>query len=231
VTAVGGADDFLLRAGALIDLARTWNDRFSMSEDAGYLDQWGMGPVHGATSAGRGWWQGEALTAADVMTATVTTVPRNLPIMEVAELMRRESIGMVPVVDAADCLVGIITDRDIVVRGCVSERPLAEQTAAQVMTTDVEFAWADDSLVRVVERMARRGVRRLPVLDRRQRRSQQLIGVVSFEEAATHALDEPELAEALERLAEQRRHATRNPSGPLGHRTWFLPALWRRLRG
>jgi len=137
----------------------------------------------------------------------------------------------VPVVDTADCLVGIITDRDIVVRGCVSERPLEEQTAAQVMTTDVEFAWADDSLVRVVERMARRGVRRLPVLDRRQRRSQQLIGVVSFEEAATHALDEPELAEALDRLTLQRRHATRRPGSPLPPRSWFLPALWRRLRG
>ena len=202
-----------------------------MSEDVGYLNEWGMGPVHGATSAGRGWWQGESLTAADVMTATVTTVPRNLPVTQIAELMRRESVGVVPVVDPSDCLVGIVTDRDIVVRGCASPRPLEEQTAAQVMTTDVECAGADDSLVRVVERMARRGVRRLPVLDRQHRRAQQLVGIVSFEEVATHALDDPELAEALERLSHRRRSPGRERSAQLAQRSWFLPALWRRLRG
>jgi len=203
-----------------------------MSEDVGHLDDWGMGPVHGATSAGRGWWQGEALTAADVMTAAVTTVPRHSPLIQIAELMRRESVGVVPVVDTSDSLVGIVTDRDIVVRGCVSQRPLLEQSAADVMTTDVECAWADDSLVRVVERMARRGVRRLPVLDRQNRRSEQLIGIVSFEEVATHALDDPELSEALERLSQHRRQTgTRARHPQLNQRNWFLPALWRRLRG
>lgn len=203
-----------------------------MNEDIGHLDEWGMGPVHGATSAGRGWWQGEALTAADVMTAAVTTVPRHSPLTQIAELMRRESVGVVPVVDASDSLVGIITDRDIVVRGCVSERPLLQLTAADVMTTDVECAWADDSLVRVVERMARRGVRRLPVLDRQHRRRELLIGIVSFEEVATHALDDPELAEALERLAQHRRQtAPRARHSDLSQKNWFLPALWRRLRG
>lgn len=202
-----------------------------MSEDVSHLDDWGLGPVHGATSAGRGWWQGESLTAADVMTAAVTTVPRNLGLTQVAELMRRESVGVVPVVDSSDCLVGIVTDRDIVVRGCVSPRSLSQQTAAEVMTTDVECAWSDDSLVRVVERMARRGVRRLPVLDRQHRRSDQLMGIVSFEEVASHALDDPELAEALERLAQRRKRAGRGRGQEPHQRNWFLPALWRRLRG
>jgi CBS-domain-containing membrane protein len=135
------------------------------------------------------------------------------------------------VIDSSDRLVGIVTDRDIVVRGCVARRSLSDQTAADVMTTDVECAWADDSLVRVVERMARRGVRRLPVLDRQQRRSAQLIGIVSFEEVATHALDDPELAEALERLAQSRRKPLAGRAPQLAQRNWFLPALWRRLRG
>lgn len=199
-----------------------------MTEDAGHLDDWGMGPVHGAASAGRGWWQGQALTAADVMTARLTTVPRHLPVTEIAELMRRESVGAVPVIDADDCLVGLVTDRDIVVRGCVSSRPLDQQTAAEVMTTNLECARAEDSLVRLVERMARRGVRRLPVLDGHQRRGSRLVGMVSFEEVATHALDDPELAEALERLSQRRRQPR---ASALVSRHWFLPALWRRLRG
>jgi CBS domain-containing protein len=199
-----------------------------MSEDARHLDEWGMGPVHGATSEGRGWWQGHPLTAADVMTTRLTTVPRHLPVPQVAELMRRESIGVVPVVDASDCLVGLITDRDIVVRGCLSSHPLDEQTAAEVMTTDLECAHADDSLVRLVERMGRRGVRRLPVVNSHPWRGSRIIGMVAFDEVATHASDDPELAEAIERLA----HRQRQPPKPALHqRPGFLPALWRRLRG
>jgi len=201
-----------------------------MSEDARHLDEWGMGPVHGATSEGRGWWQGHPLTAADIMTTRVVTVPRHLTVPVLADLMRRESVGAVPVVDASDSLVGLVTDRDIVVRGCASPRPLDEQSAADVMTTDLECAHADDTMVRLVERMARRGVRRLPVIDAHHRRGAHVVGMVSFEDVATHALDDPELAEALERLAQQRRqpppHARRMAS-----RAWFLPALWRRLRG
>jgi CBS domain-containing protein len=200
-----------------------------MSEDARHLDEWGMGPVHGATSEGRGWWQGHPLTAEDIMTTRLTTVPRHLPIREVAELMRRESIGAVPVVDSSDHLVGLVTDRDIVVRGCVSSRPIDQQTAADVMTTDLESAQGDDSLVRLVERMSRRGVRRLPVLDSHQRGGPRLVGMVSFEDVANHALDDPELAEALEGLAHRRRQPPRAQALP--HRHWFLPALWRRLRG
>jgi len=200
-----------------------------MSEDARHLDEWGMGPVHGATSAGRGWWQGHPLTAADVMTVRITRVPRHLPVTQIAELMRRESIGVVPVVDSDDCLVGVVTDRDIVVRGCVSPKPLDEQTAAEVMTTDLEVTHAEDSLVRVVERMARRGVRRLPVVEGHARRGR-IIGIISFDEVATHALDDPELAEALEQLS-QRRRKPGVRAGGLHQRHWFLPALWRRLRG
>jgi CBS domain-containing protein len=124
--------------------------------------------------------------------------------------------------------VGVVTDRDIVVRGCVSSRPLDEQTAADVMTTDLECAHAEDSLVRLVERMARRGVRRLPVVGG-HRRGARVLGIVAFDEVATHSLDDPELAEALERLAHRRRQP--QPSARTAGRHWFLPALWRRLRG
>src|SRR2546430_10836640 len=98
------------------------------------------------------------------------------------------------------------------------------------MTTDLECAHAEDSLVRLVERMARRGVRRLPVLNGHQRRAARIIGMVSFEEVAAHALDDPELAEALERLAHPRRQP-RSRTKDLPGREWFLPALWRRLPG
>jgi CBS domain-containing protein len=197
------------------------------------LDAWGMGPVHGASSQGRGWWQGEPLTAADVMTANVSTAPRHLPLIQLAELMRRESVGVVPIVGADDALVGIVTDRDIVVRGCVDPRPLSQLTAEDVMTSDIECARVDDTLVRVVEHMGKRKVRRLPVLEAHHRRgTAKVVGIVSIDDVRAHALDDLDLAAALERLADRnRRRASLPRTTPPPERTSFFPALWRRLRG
>jgi CBS domain-containing protein len=189
-------------------------------------DAWGVGPVHGAATEGRGWWQGEPLTAADVMTANVSSVPRQMPVTQLAELMRRESVGLVPVVDADESLVGIVTDRDIVVRGCVSVRPLAEQRAGDLMTAEVICARADETLVEVVDRMARRGVRRLPVLEAQRRRDGKVLGIVSLDDIESHRSEDPALIEALHRLAVSRR----GEDNPAAERGAFFPSLWRRLR-
>jgi CBS domain-containing protein len=203
-----------------------------MAENTGRdsLDSWGVGPVHGATSSGRGWWQGEPLLAGDIMTTHVTTVNPQTALIQVAEVMRRESVGVVPVVDGQGRLIGIVTDRDIVVRGCVSPRPVAQQTAGDVMTTEVECARSDETLVRALERMARRGVSRLPVLEGHHRREAKLVGLISFDDLAARAVDDPELAEAMERLAQQRRKVAERPPEP-HDRTRFLLSLWRRLHG
>jgi CBS domain-containing protein len=204
------------------------DDSSSRGAGAGGLDGWGVGPVHGASSHGRGWWQGEPLTAADVMTTNVARVPRQTPLTQIAELMRRESVGVVSVVDADDHLVGMVTDRDIVVRGCVSSRPVSELTAADVMSTDVECAKADETLAHIVERMSRRHVSRLPVLDPHHRRGPHVVGMISLDDLVAHAGEDPQLADALARRAHRREGKTSRP--PAEQRSSFLPALWRRFR-
>jgi CBS domain-containing protein len=204
------------------------HDPLSRSRAGRGWDSWGVGPVHGASSQGRGWWQGEPLTAADAMTGPVTSVPRQASVPQIAELMRRESIGVVPVVGPDDSLIGIVTDRDIVVRGCVSARALADQTAADVMTSDVECARSDETLAHVLERMAQRRVRRMPVLAPGHRREPKLVGMLSLDDLLAHASDDPTLAAALERVSQRRREPERAAGGRVGS---FLPALWRRLRG
>jgi CBS domain-containing protein len=187
-----------------------------------------VGPVHGATSNGRGWWQGEPLTAADVMATNVVRVPRHMPLTTIADSMRRESVGVVSVVDPDDYLVGVVTDRDIVVRGCVSSRPIGELTAAEVMSTAVESAKADQTLAHIAEQMTRRNVSHLPVLDPHHRRGPRVVGIISLDDLVAHASEDPQLAEALVRRARQ-RHAP-GPGSPPAERPSFLPALWRRFR-
>jgi len=146
--------------------------------------------------------------------------------------MRRESVGMVPVVGPDDRVIGVVTDRDIVVRGCASPRPLAEQTAEDVMTTDVECVRSDEPLSRVITKMAERRIWRVPVIDAAHKRGHKVVGVLSLDDVASRASEEPELLEALHKIADKRRlESEARRSGVQAPREAFLPALWRRLRG
>ena len=73
-------------------------------------------------STAKPWWQAEALTVADVMTTRPRTVRPDASVREIAELMLEEDVGVVPVVEADGRLWGIVTDRDIVIRGLVKGR-------------------------------------------------------------------------------------------------------------
>ncbi len=111
----------------------------------------------------------------NVMTEHVMTVSPDATIFEVARLMRDQDIGAVPVADG-DRLVGMVTDRDIVVRA-VAEGPLARNPDARsVMSQRMLYCYADQQVEEVLENMGEMQVRRLPVVDRDKR----LVGVVSI---------------------------------------------------
>ena len=82
---------------------------------------------------------------------------------EVAWLMRDEGVGSMIVADRSR-LRGIVTDRDVIVRGLAEGMDL-ETPVEKVMTTDVEFVTSSDDVSFAATRMATRGCRRLPVLD------------------------------------------------------------------
>jgi predicted transcriptional regulator len=98
------------------------------------------------------------------------------------------NIGAVPVCDG-DRLVGMVTDRDIVVRGVAQELNLRECKLSDVMSAHVRTVREDDEVHEVLREMGQSQVRRLPVVDRNDR----LVGIVSIGDiAAKQALSEPE---------------------------------------
>jgi CBS domain-containing protein len=84
-------------------------------------------------------------------------------LQEVAWLMRDEGVGSVIVAERGR-LRGIVTDRDVIVRGLAEGMDL-ETPIENVMTTDIEFVTSSDDVSLAATRMATRGCRRLPVLD------------------------------------------------------------------
>jgi len=109
------------------------------------------------------------------MTEHVMTIRPDASIFDVAKLMRDEDIGAVPVVEN-EKLIGMLTDRDIVVRA-LADSPLSRYVDARsVMSHRLLYCFADQNVEDVLENMGEMQVRRMPVVDRDKR----LVGVVSI---------------------------------------------------
>jgi CBS domain-containing protein len=137
------------------------------------------------------------LRCRDIMTRNVTTVRRDTPISEVARIMKDEDIGAVPVIGEDGRLEGIVTDRDLVVRGLNSEKDEAELRAEDCMTDDLYTANQNDRLVEVISEMGDHQVRRVPVVDSRNR----LVGIISMADVSLQTSKDAELADAMEDIS------------------------------
>lgn len=111
----------------------------------------------------------------DVMTTGVKMVRPEATIFQIAKLMRDENIGAVPVVEE-DKLVGMVTDRDIVIRGLASYPDLKHTTARSIMSDRLLYCFEDQRVEDVLDNMGDLQIRRMPVLDPDKR----LVGMVSL---------------------------------------------------
>jgi CBS domain-containing protein len=132
-------------------------------------------------------------TVAEVMTRDVRTMGPNDSVVDAARCMDELNVGVIPVCEG-EKLVGIVTDRDIVVRGVAQAGELASMKLTDVMSGHVRCAREDDDLDKVLSEMAEAQIRRLPVVDGGQR----IVGIVSLGDiAAKNPEDEADVAMSL----------------------------------
>ncbi len=127
------------------------------------------------------------MRVSEIMTRDVHLASPNDTITAVARQMAENDIGFMPVGDH-DRLIGMITDRDIVVRG-VADGMDPQARVADIMTTDVKYCFDDDEVDDVARNMGDIQVRRLPVVNH----DKQLVGIVSLADAAR---EQPQMAGA-----------------------------------
>ena len=131
------------------------------------------------------------MKVSEVMTPDVRTVRPDHSIQEAANFMLNEDAGSMPVTDG-DRLIGMITDRDIAVRG-VAKGHGPDTPVRELMSSDLVIARIGDDVEDVASRMSEAQVRRLPVVDQDQR----LCGIVSLGDLARES-DSECAHEALE---------------------------------
>ena len=117
---------------------------------------------------------------ADIMTRSVATIARDDTIQAAAKRMREMDVGALPVMDGS-AIAGMVTDRDIVVRGIADGMIPQESLVSDVMTEDVRWCRETDTVEAVMAEMGDAQVRRLAVLDAEHR----IVGIVSLGDFAT----------------------------------------------
>jgi CBS domain-containing protein len=167
------------------------------------------------------------LRCRDIMTKDLAVATRDTRVVQVALMMKQEDTGVIPVVDydvmsgngrtddidrdrdrdrddrregrtySRGKLVGLITDRDIVVRGVADGKDCANTRAEDVMSVDVHSARPNDRVVDVIRKMANKQVRRIPVLNE----NNYLLGMISMGDIALETHEDRELADALEDIS------------------------------
>ena len=123
----------------------------------------------------------------EVMSRDVRHVAPAERLRHAAQMMRELDVGALPVCDGEQ-LVGVVTDRDIVVRGTAAGLGPDDACVADVMSEGVRWCFADQTVDEAMRQMADGQVRRIPVVSDERRR--QLVGMVALGDLAMRA-DEP----------------------------------------
>ena len=131
----------------------------------------------------------------EIMTGNVKTASREMSLKDVAILMRDGDMGALPVVEDGK-LVGILTDRDIVVRAVAEGKDVSTEIG-EVMTNDVYSVKENDFVFEAIRLMGDKQVRRVPIINERS----ELVGIIAMADVALETEDEREIAETLEEIS------------------------------
>jgi CBS domain-containing protein len=131
----------------------------------------------------------------EIMTRNVKTASRATTLQETAVLMRDGDMGAMPIVEDGK-LVGIVTDRDIVIRA-IAEGKTAETAIGDVMTSEIFSVNENDFVFEAIRLMGDKQVRRVPIVND----AGELVGIIAMADVALETEDEREIAETLEEIS------------------------------
>jgi CBS domain-containing protein len=134
-------------------------------------------------------------TIRDVMTSNPTSCEPSSTVLDAAKVMAQEDVGPVPVVEGGR-VVGIVTDRDLVVRVLAEGRDPSSTTLGEILSSDLVTVQPDSDLNEALQLMAQSQVRRLPVVE-----GEQLVGIVAQADVA-RAAEEEQTGEVVQQISQ-----------------------------
>ena len=127
----------------------------------------------------------------DIMTPNPMTCYESDPVFSAVEIMKRQNVGVVPVVDRNKSCVGVVTDRDIVLQLIYNKQDPNSIKLGDIMSRDLLSCGLDDDVNQVIQLMRRRQLKRIVVLDQNKR----CLGIVSEADIARNVSDQSKIGE------------------------------------
>ena len=127
----------------------------------------------------------------DVMTRNVAYINPASTVVEAAQLMQKHNVGSVPVCDE-NGIIGIVTDRDIIVRNIAHGKDPHQTPVKDVMTSEVTSVDPETEIRDVFGIMSEKKIRSIPVVE-----NNQLVGIVALGDVATSAKQDVEISSTL----------------------------------
>ena len=145
----------------------------------------------------------------EVMTRNPVSCVPDDAVMKVAQVMKNEDVGPIPIVENRQTqkLVGMVTDRDLAMKLVAEGRDGRNTTVAEVMSRQIVTCHADDDLQKALDAMAENQLRRIPVVDE----DGAVIGIISQADVATR-VNQPEKTAAVVRKISRSTGDEREPN-------------------
>jgi len=136
----------------------------------------------------------------DVMTSSVDWVTPETSVVEVAQLMKKDDVGSIPICKG-NSLIGIITDRDIVLKVVAAGGNTNNISAKDIMSKDIISVSADQDVHEAADLMSKYQIRRLPVVEKGN-----LVGIVAIGDLAIERIHINEAGDALSDISQGAHH-------------------------
>lgn len=137
-----------------------------------------------------------AMKVGDAMTPSPRTVQPSSTVVEAAQLMKSEDVGIVPIVEG-DRLTGVVTDRDVTIEVVAERKDPESTTVGEIASSNLVTVDPDQELDEALQLMAQHQVRRLPVCEEDGR----LVGILAQADVAEHAKAK-KTGEVVERISQ-----------------------------
>lgn len=131
----------------------------------------------------------------DIMTKSVAYVNPAATVLETAQLMQKHNVGSIPVCDQSG-VVGIVTDRDIVVRNIAFGKNPQQTPVTDIMTANITTVTPDMEMKDVTKMMSSSQIRRLPVVENKT-----LVGIVALGDVAIDSKSDTEVSDTLTEIS------------------------------
>ena len=135
----------------------------------------------------------------DCMCGEVCCVKPDATVCEVAKLMEKNHIGCVPVCDKNNCIIGVVTDRDIILRSIACDKDVKSTNVSEIMTCNVCTCNENDNISEAEKKMSENQIRRIPVVD-----NNKVIGILTIGDLAHYdkEIGENQVCNTIENICE-----------------------------